>query len=203
MQNIRFIGSFPNYQSCPQVELPQYCFVGRSNVGKSSLINALAGHKKLAKTSKTPGKTQLINFFEVDESWYLVDLPGYGYAKESKKKRKKWEMMVRNYLQHTSSVVVAFILLDSNIPLQKRDLDFINWMGEKDLPFVLVFTKIDRHRRVGEREEKVATVKNGLLEYWTHLPDTFEVSSKTGEGKQEILDYIDQLNNSIQITRNK
>ncbi|MBX2816204.1 MAG: ribosome biogenesis GTP-binding protein YihA/YsxC [Saprospiraceae bacterium] len=197
IHDVVFKGSFPRYTALPEGDLPAYAFVGRSNVGKSSLINALTGRKKLARVSKTPGKTQLINLFEVEKEWHLVDLPGYGYAKESKKMRKKWDQMVRNYLQHAPNLVLAFVLVDSNIPLQARDLEFINWLGEKQLPFALVFTKVDRHRKRKDREAKINAIKSGLLEYWTDLPACFEVSAIRGDGKEEILLYIDTLNHSL------
>ncbi|MCL4109166.1 UNVERIFIED_CONTAM: hypothetical protein GTU68_028347 [Idotea baltica] len=176
----------------PDDNLPQFAFIGRSNVGKSSLINMLTDRKKLAKVSKQPGKTQLINLFEVDEKWVLVDLPGYGYAKESKKKRKSWEVMVNTYLKDAPMLQLAFVLIDSNIPPQQIDLDFINWLGEHGIPFSLVFTKTDRlvARKTAKNVEAFCQV---LLENWETLPPQFLASSVSRVGREEILSYIDSI----------
>ena len=139
-----FVISNQDVKKCPSTGLPEYAFIGRSNVGKSSLINMLTGRKKLAKTSSTPGKTQLINHFLIDEQWYLVDLPGYGYAKVSKKERSKWEKFIQDYLLNRENLVCVFVLLDSRIEAQKIDLEFMEWCGEKGVPFAMVFTKTDK-----------------------------------------------------------
>ena len=188
-----FSGSYPTYKLCPKDGMPQYAFIGRSNVGKSSLINFLTGRKSLARVSKQPGKTQLLNFFKVDESWYLVDLPGYGYAKESKKKRKQWEMMIRNYLKFVSDLQCTFVLLDSSIPPQKLDIEFINWLGENRLPFVIVFTKIDKVKRQN-LEKNLQTIRKALYEFWESLPVQFLVSSVKKTGHEELIGYIEGLN---------
>lgn len=193
MKSVRFIGSFPSLSQVPDLAQPQYAFIGRSNVGKSSLINMLTGRKSIAKVSKQPGKTQLINLFMVDDSWLLVDLPGYGYAKESKRKRARWEKMVRNYLIGSDHLVNTFVLLDSNIPGQQIDLDFINWMGENRLPFSIVYTKIDRVKK-SKIPAHIKAIRSTLLEYWESLPPEFLASSVSGEGQETILTYIEELN---------
>jgi len=189
---VTFKGSFPSLSKMPAGNLPQFAFIGRSNVGKSSLINMLTDHRKLAKVSKQPGKTQLINLFEVDEKWVLVDLPGYGYAKESKKKRKSWEVMVNTYLKEAPMLQLAFVLIDSNIPPQQKDLDFINWLGTQGIPFSLVFTKTDRlvPRKTAKNVEAFC---EALLEEWESLPPHFLASSVSKAGRDEILSYIVSL----------
>ncbi len=189
---VTFKGSFPSLWKMPEGNLPQFAFIGRSNVGKSSLINMLTDRKKIAKVSKQPGKTQLINLFEVDEKWILVDLPGYGYAKESKKKRKNWEVMVNTYLKEAPVLHLAFVLIDSNIPPQQIDLDFINWLGTNGIPFSLVFTKTDR--LVARKTAKnVEAFCEALLADWESLPPYFLASSISRAGRDEILSYIVSL----------
>ena len=141
-----FVGSYPSLNQCPQSRQPEYAFIGRSNVGKSSLINMITGRKGLAKVSNTPGKTQFINYFQINGNWHLVDLPGYGYARISKSKRAAWEKMIANYLQNRANLVCTFVLLDAYIPPQPIDMEFINWLGEIQIPFVIVYTKTDRIR---------------------------------------------------------
>ena len=143
IKSTEFKGSFPSLQQCPETKLPEFAFIGRSNVGKSSLINLLVRNKKMAKVSGTPGKTQLINFFEINQSWYLVDLPGYGYAKVSKTARVGFKKMIYDYLEKRPQIRNVFVLIDSRVPTQKQDLDFINWLGSKSIPFIIIFTKTD------------------------------------------------------------
>ncbi|MCL4145892.1 UNVERIFIED_CONTAM: hypothetical protein GTU68_050688 [Idotea baltica] len=193
IDHIKFVASYTTVGTCPAKEMPEYAFIGRSNVGKSTLINYLAGRKDIAKTSRTPGKTQLINFFEADERWHLVDLPGYGYAKVSKKDRAKWGMMVKNYLRHRLQMQTAFILVDSNVPLQEIDLEMINWMGEQGIPFSIVFTKSDRMTS-GPLNLKLDAYKVRLSEYWETLPRSFVTSSNGKQGRDELLDHIDEIN---------
>lgn len=190
-----FIGSFPKESKCPETDLPEYAFIGRSNVGKSSLINMLCRRKEIAKVSKTPGKTQLINFFLINGSWHLVDLPGYGYAKISKSMRRSWEKMIEQYLLRRKNLLCAFVLLDLRLELQKIDLEFINWLGSMEIPFVLVFTKSDGVKP-GKRNEHEERIKNELLKYWNALPACFISSSSKGEGRDEILNFIEELNHS-------
>ena len=193
-----YIGSYPSLNSCPKTTQPEYAFIGRSNVGKSSLLNMLTGRKGLAKVSNTPGKTQTINYFQINESWHLVDLPGYGYAKISKTKRFAWEKMIANYLQNRSNLVCIFVLLDAYIPPQKIDVEFINWMGEIHVPFVIVYTKTDRIRGGEEgRDKNIKAIQDELLKYWNDLPQQFISSSNDKTGRDEILSFINNLNEQI------
>ena len=196
IKEVAFIGSFERESQCPQDSVPEYAFIGRSNVGKSSLINMLCNRKGLAKVSNTPGKTQTINFFRVDESWHLVDLPGYGYAKISKKMRRKWEDMIERYLITRPQLQVIFVLLDSRHELQSIDLEFINWLGDRRVPFVLVYTKIDKLKKA-EVNGNIEKIQTKLLQYWNSLPDQFITSSEKRAGRQEILDFIGDLNNNF------
>lgn len=197
IREIEFVGSFPSEDKCPHADVPEYAFIGRSNVGKSSLINHITSRKELAKVSGTPGKTQLINFFQVNEAWHLVDLPGYGYAKSSKKKRAAWEKMIYRYLQTRVQLQCAFVLIDSRIPLQDIDHRFINWLGESMIPFVLVFTKIDGVKK-RKLNDNIKAITEKLLEEWTELPQTFITSSAKQIGREEILDFIEALNKEYQ-----
>ncbi len=197
INSVTFVGSFPSESKCPESNKPEYAFIGRSNVGKSSLINHLCDRKEIAKVSSTPGKTQLINFFEINESWHLVDLPGYGYAKSSKKKRAQWEKMIFHYLSARVQLKCAFVLMDSRIPLQEIDRNFINWLGETHVPFVFVFTKSDGIKKA-EMNKNIKNIKEKLLEEWTELPQSFITSSVKSRGKEEILEFIENLNSSNQ-----
>ncbi len=196
IKEVDFIGSFERESQCPQDMVPEYAFIGRSNVGKSSLINMLCNRKGLAKVSNTPGKTQTINFFRVDSAWHLVDLPGYGYAKISKKMRIKWENMIERYLITRPQLQVVFVLLDSRHPLQTIDMEFINWLGDRRVAFVLVYTKTDKLKKsqVGANIERI---QKGMLNYWNSLPQEFITSSEKKEGRQEILNFIGDLNNNF------
>lgn len=170
---------------------PEFAFIGRSNVGKSSLINALTGRKNMARTSHNPGKTALLNLYLVNEAWFLADLPGYGYAKVSKKTRGKWQSRLENYFQKRELLTTAFVLIDGCIPPQKIDLEFCNWLGGLGVPFALIFTKIDK-RKYGEGEQ-VQAFKDALLENWEELPPSFTTSSVSREGTEEVLAYIEEV----------
>lgn len=172
----------------PKDGKPEFAFIGRSNVGKSSLINMLTGRNEMARTSGKPGKTVLISYFLINDSWYLTDLPGYGYAIASKKTRAKWETRMENYFNHRATLVNAFVLIDSNVPPQKIDLDFCNWLGEGGVPFVICFTKTDRKKARGL--EQVEAFKAALLENWEELPPIFLTSAVNGNGKDEVLTFI-------------
>mgnify|MGYP001552515447 CR=1 FL=1 len=193
ISEIAFVGSFEHESQCPTSHLPEYAFIGRSNVGKSSLINALTGRKALARISSTPGKTQLLNFFEINQEWYLVDLPGYGYAKISKSKRKKWRSMIERYLLLRQDLCCVFQLIDARHPLQSNDLEFMNWMGEHKIPFVIAFTKVDKLKK-SEVHGKVRGILQSLSEHWDPLPHHFITSAEKRIGTEEILDFIEETN---------
>ncbi|WP_026463989.1 ribosome biogenesis GTP-binding protein YihA/YsxC [Adhaeribacter aquaticus] len=188
-----FIASNTAVDKCPETDLPEYAFIGRSNVGKSSLINMITGKSKLAKTSSFPGKTQLINHFKINDEWYLVDLPGYGWAKVSKESREKWGKMIKAYLQKRQNLACVFLLIDSRHEPQKSDLEFITVLGNLGIPFVLVFTKADK-QSVNKTQENLAFYKKKLLESWEELPPIFLTSSSEKKGRDEILDFIESVN---------
>lgn len=188
-----FVKSSPDLKSCPPASFPEYAFIGRSNVGKSSLINMVTGNRKLAKTSSTPGKTQLINHFLIDESWYLVDLPGIGYAKVSKSLRSGWKKLINKYLVGRRNLLMIFFLIDSRHPPQNIDVEFINWMGENELPFTLLFTKTDKLTK-SQLNDSLENYKDYLHKYWEELPPLILTSSVKNEGKNEILEVIEQTN---------
>ena len=191
-----FVKSSGKWQECPEPELPEYAFIGRSNVGKSSLINAMMNHKDLAKTSQTPGKTQLINHFLVNENWYLTDLPGYGYAKVSKSLRKDFEKLITNYILNRKNLVNLFILIDIRHTPQKIDLEFLEWCGENGIPFSIVFTKLDK-LKPGAAERNVEEYKTKLLETWEELPDIYITSAEKKIGGEEILKFVGKTNNYL------
>jgi len=193
----RFVVSNSDYLKCPVPDIPEFAFIGRSNVGKSSLINMLAGRKSLAKISGTPGKTRLINHFLINNSWYLVDLPGYGFAKISKSVRIKWEKMSRDYLRNRRNIINTFILIDSRLTPQKSDLEFIFWFGEMNLPFVLIFTKSDKLSK-SKLISNLENYKSVLLEYWEEVPASVVSSAITGKGKDEILAMIAAMNAKVE-----
>lgn len=193
IHDAKFIISNTDIKKCPTDGKPEYAFIGRSNVGKSSLINMLTDHSKLAKTSGRPGKTQLINHFLINEEWYLVDLPGYGYAKASKKARATWESFIANYLTQRETLVNIFVLLDARLEPQKIDLEFMNWCGEKGLPFSMVFTKIDKLSSTA-LQKNLARYKKEMLKYWEELPPVFTTSSTSKFGREKLLNYIDTIN---------
>lgn len=191
-----FIGSYPKLAQCPEPNMPEYAFCGRSNVGKSSLINMLTEHQKLAKTSGTPGKTQLLNYFLIDDAWYLVDLPGYGFAKVSKKSRKTWWSMITQYVRFRESLLTVFVLVDGMIKPQKNDIEFINMLGENGVAFSIVFTKVDRIKPKEFKKNRKA-FEEKLLESWEELPNIFVTSSKTGQGKDELREFILSINEKV------
>ena len=181
---------------CPDTTLPEYAFIGRSNVGKSSLINMLTGRNGLAKTSSTPGKTMLINHFLINDEWYIVDLPGYGYARRGKDSREELRKMIEGYVLNRAQMTNLFVLVDSRHEPQKIDLEFMEWCGENGVPFSIVFTKMDKlGKNIGAQH--VAEYKKRLLETWEELPPIFETSSQDGRGRDEILSYIDEINKSL------
>ena len=196
-----YSASYPKVSLCPGDQKPEYAFIGRSNVGKSSLINMLLSRKELARTSKKPGKTQMINYYIVNKEWYVVDLPGYGYAKISKSMRKKWQQMIEGYLQRRENLQCAFVLLDSNIPPQNIDVEFINWLGQARVPFVIVYTKADR-AKPDILEANIKRIQDKLLEFWNELPQQFITSAHKAEGKDEILDLIEDVNKRYTLTSN-
>lgn len=195
MENLKaqFIISNTTVEKCPPPDKPEYAFIGRSNVGKSSLINMLAGHKKLAKTSGRPGKTQLINHFLFEEHWYLVDLPGYGYAKVSKAKKADWGIMIENYLQQRNNLLCVFVLIDVRLDPQEADMEFMHWLGEKQLPFVMVFTKGDK-LSPPKRDKSIAFYKKEMLKSWEFMPQYFVTSAVQNKGRDELLNFIHEIN---------
>lgn len=188
--------SSPDYRKCPSDGRPEYAFIGRSNVGKSSLINMLTGVKGLAKTSGRPGKTQLINHFLINNEWYLVDLPGYGYARTSKASREKWGTMMREYFLHREELTNVFVLIDSRIPPQRIDLEFINFLGENGIPLSLVFTKADKESQ-REVQANMKAMKKALSEMWEELPPIFLTSSLNDMGRDAVLDSIESINETL------
>lgn len=189
IKEVEFIASFPKVSVCPVDGKPEFAFIGRSNVGKSSLINMLCNKKGMAKVSVTPGKTQLLNYFMINQTWYLVDLPGYGYARLSKEKKAGFGKMIRDYLVQRETLVVAFVLIDIRHELQKIDKEFIDWLGENSVPFYLVYTKADKLGK-NQVQSNVQSIRNELLKTWNELPDQFITSSETKAGRDEILNCI-------------
>ena len=187
-----FSGSSTRISEKPKQKFPEFAFIGRSNVGKSSLINMLNGNRKLAMTSSKPGKTRLVNHFLINREWYLVDLPGYGYAKMSMTAKQKLEQVIRNYLNFSSEMIMLFVLLDSRHDIIKTDMDFLDELGTSDIPFAIIFTKGDKLGPVA-REKQIEKNKQIILEHWEELPPIFVSSSETGLGKDEILDYIENV----------
>ena len=198
IKTAEFIVSNTDYKNCPKVDTPEYAFIGRSNVGKSSLINALTNKKSLAKTSGKPGKTQLINHFLINKEWYLVDLPGYGFAKTSKARRAIFHEMISNYLINRPNLSCLFVLIDSRHKPQSIDQDFLQWLAECQIPFVMVFTKSDK---LGKRtlENNIETYKSEMIKSWEYLPKIFVSSAEKKEGLQEILDYVMFLNSNFSV----
>lgn len=196
IQTAEFIISNTDHRKCPQDGKPEYAFIGRSNVGKSSLINMLTNRKGLAMTSSTPGKTLLINHFLINGEWYLVDLPGYGYARRGKKGREKIRVIIEEYILEREVMSNLFVLIDSRHEPQKIDLEFMEWLGENGIPFAIVFTKGDKQGS-GKLQMNVNTYREKLLEGWEELPPIFVTSSEKGQGREELLDYIEQINRSL------
>lgn len=197
IKTAKFVVSNNKLELCPEPNKPEYAFIGRSNVGKSSLINYITNHKKLAKTSGKPGKTQLINHFMINDEWYLVDLPGYGYAQTSKSNRKKWEALITDYILHRENLMNLFVLIDSRLPAQRIDLDFMEWLGEKGIPFSMVFTKTDKLTS-SKLNKNLLAYKKEMLKAWEEMPVHFSTSASGKIGKEEILSYIDRINQSAE-----
>jgi GTP-binding protein len=191
-----FVISNTDIKLCPTDKKPEYAFIGRSNVGKSSLINMLVERNKLAKTSGRPGKTQLINHFIINDEWYIVDLPGYGYAKASKTSRAQWEKFISDYLTQREELVNVFVLLDSRLEPQKIDLEFMNWCGEKGIPFSMVFTKIDKISST-VLQKNLAKYKKEMLKYWDELPPVFTTSATSKFGREKLLNFIERINEAL------
>ena len=196
IKTAEFTLSSPRVTMCPKDTKPEYAFIGSSNVGKSSLINMLCRNKKLAKTSSTPGKTLLINHFIINREWYVVDLPGYGFAKRSKTELQKIDNMIRGYILERDQLVNVFVLVDVRLEPQSIDLEFMNWLGVSGIPFSIVFTKADKLSNAKVRAS-VEVYKQKMLETWEDMPPYFVTSSEKGEGREELLDYIGQINRSM------
>lgn len=192
-----FIISNSDVKKCPNEPLPEYAFIGRSNVGKSSLINMLTNHKNLAKTSGKPGKTQLINHFKINQNWYLVDLPGYGYARVSKKTKEVFQKFITDYFETREQLVCAFILIDIRLEAQKIDLEFINYLGEAQVPFCIVFTKADKIGKVQAQKNIAAYKKKVLANGWEEMPQHFVTSSLESTGRDSLLTFIDDINQQM------
>lgn len=199
IKNSQFVISAPTVEKCPKDNKPEYAFIGRSNVGKSSLINMLCNHKGLAKTSATPGKTLLINLFLVNREWYLVDLPGYGYAKRSKSVQDQLQRMISSYILQRQQLVNVFVLIDIRHDPQKIDREFIDWLGVSSVPFSIVFTKADKLGPVKARQNAARWMES-LRDTWETLPPYFITSSERKTGRQEVIDYIGQINDSLAAT---
>lgn len=192
IKSARFISSFTDLSRLPRDSKKELAFIGRSNVGKSSLINMLCNEKKLAKTSGQPGKTQTINHFMINDLWYLVDLPGYGYAKVSKDKRERWGSMIKNYLTKRENLINVFVLVDSRLEAQKIDIEFINWMGEHGIPFSIIFTKCDKLSKTA-LNVNLSKYQKRLLQDWEELPPMFTTSAEKQLGKDELLSYFAEI----------
>lgn len=196
IKTAEFTISNTDVAKCPPGSLPEYAFIGRSNVGKSSLINMLTQRKGLAKTSSTPGKTLLINHFLINGQWYIVDLPGYGYAQRGREQRDQLQHIIRSYIMGRQQMTNLFVLVDGRHEPQKNDMEFMQWLGENGVPFSIVFTKMDKLGRVAGADH-VESYKRRLLETWEELPPVFLTSSEDGRGRDELLDYIDSINQSL------
>ena len=196
INSAEFVISNTDIEKCPKERIPEYAFIGRSNVGKSSLINMLTCRKSLAKTSGKPGKTQLINHFKINDNWFLVDLPGYGYAKVSKKDRSIFAKFIYDYLEKRENLICTFVLVDSRHEPQKIDLLFMEWLGQKGIPFVIVFTKMDKLSS-SQLNKNLSKYKTKMLETWEELPQSFMSSAESKLGKMEILKFIDTTNETV------
>ncbi len=195
-----FVVSNSEVTKCPNTRIPEYAFIGRSNVGKSSLINMLTNRKNLAKTSGRPGKTQLINHFLINENWHLVDLPGYGYARVSKKDKKTFQRFITDYFEQREQMISAFVLVDCRHEPQKIDMEFMEYLGEKEIPFSIIFTKADKLRPQA-LERNIERYKQIMLEgVWWEFPNYFVSSSTQGDGQEAILNYIEEINNNLQLS---
>ncbi|RMB62743.1 YihA family ribosome biogenesis GTP-binding protein [Dokdonia sinensis] len=199
IKSAQFIVSNSEVKKCPRTRLPEYAFIGRSNVGKSSLINMLTNRKGLAKTSGRPGKTQLINHFLINENWHLVDLPGYGYARVSKKEKKTFQRFITDYFEQREQMISAFVLVDCRHEPQKIDMEFMEYLGEKEIPFSIIFTKADKEKPKS-LERKIEHYKKIMLEgVWWEFPNYFVSSATNGEGQEEILNYIEDINGNLKL----
>jgi GTP-binding protein len=192
-----FIVSNSEVDKCPKERLPEYAFIGRSNVGKSSLINMLTNHKNLAKTSSKPGKTQLINHFKINNNWFLVDLPGYGYARVSKKTKAVFQQFITDYFERREQLICAFVLIDIRLEAQKIDLEFMEYLGESEIPFAIIFTKADKIGKTKVASHIAAYKKQMLANNWAEMPQYFITSSLEATGRDTILEYINQINEDI------
>lgn len=193
IKQAEFIRSSQKVEECPEPSLPEYAFIGRSNVGKSTLINMITERKKLAKTSAAPGKTRLINHFLINEKWHLVDLPGYGYAKVSKTERNKFQQFIYKYIKSRSTLACVFVLIDSRHDPQKNDLEFMQWLGKNQIPFAMVFTKVDKLSS-SKVQKNISHYNKRMLKDWEFLPEQFLTSSITNQGRTQLLDYIEEIN---------
>ena len=196
ISSAKFLMSNTDTGKCPKPNMPEYAFIGRSNVGKSSLINMLTGRQKLAKISGKPGKTQLINHFLINDNWYLVDLPGYGYAKVSKSKRTNWQDFVIKYIETRENLMCLFVLIDSRIPPQQIDIEFLELLGELQVPFVLLFTKTEKLSKT-QLKKNVDEIKKSILETWEEMPMFFLTSAKSSAGKEDIMRFIEDANKAF------
>jgi len=196
IKSAEFVISNTDYLKCPDSKLPEYAFIGRSNVGKSSLINMLTNKKGLAMTSSKPGKTLLINHFLINNDWHLVDLPGYGYATTGKSMREKLQLIIENYIHYREQLICLFVLIDSRHEPQKIDIEFMEWLGESGIPFSIVFTKLDKLSSA-KAKENIKVYQDKLLEQWEQLPPVFITSSEKRTGRDELLGYIEEINKSL------
>lgn len=196
IKTAEFVVSNSKVDQCPNSSLPEYAFIGRSNVGKSSLINMLTGRKALAKTSAKPGKTQLINHFLINKNWHLVDLPGYGYAQVSKSTKKVFQKFITAYFEKRKQMICAFVLIDSRHKPQPIDMEFMQWLGEHNIPFCIIFTKADKLKDK-VLAKNIENYKNEMLESWVEMPEYFITSATSKLGQEDILDYIDQINDQL------
>jgi GTP-binding protein len=190
IRSATFKKSAASIRDCPKPSLPEFAFIGRSNVGKSSLINYICNNNKLAKTSSTPGKTQLINHFVINENWFLVDLPGYGFAKTGKEKKAKFETMIYDYCKKRDTLLCLFVLIDSRLPLQKIDMEFMLWCSENETPFAIIYTKTDKNSK-SELARNIQAIEKDLLRNWEELPNSFITSASAAKGKDEVLEFIE------------
>lgn len=196
IKTAEFVVSNSKVDLCPNSTLPEYAFIGRSNVGKSSLINMLTGRKSLAKTSAKPGKTQLINHFLINQNWHLVDLPGYGYAQVSKSTKRVFQKFITAYFEKRKQMICAFVLIDSRHKPQPIDLEFMQWLGENNIPFCIIFTKADK-LKPKVLDKNIENYKNEMLEFWEEMPEYFITSASAALGKDEVLDYIENINDQL------
>ena len=191
IKSAEYVGSYVQLSQCPSIKQPEFAFIGRSNVGKSSLINLITGRKELAKVSQTPGKTQTINLFLIDEKWHLVDLPGYGYARVSKTTREVFSKMIKFYIANRPQLLSLFVLIDASIPPQKMDIEFVEWLGEMRIPFAILFTKMDKGKKL-DNQSNIKKFKTKMLEKWTSLPPTIITSAEKNRGGKEVIQYIQE-----------